>query len=99
MLDLFDFNSSTISSATTSTQSIFNSSSYHSVLRAKELCDEIDFLRPLRLRLLSQKQNEGSNNKIYDDWVDKIGMNIRAEVETKKQNSVEVNLNDTVGLF
>lgn len=78
---------------------IKSSAKLNDVIENKLDISKFDRMIALHIKqVFSQKLNEGSNNKIYDEWVDKIGMNIRAEVETIKQNSVEVNLNDTVGV-
>ena len=74
---------------------IKSSAKLNDVIENKLDISKFDRMIALHIKqVFSQKLNEGSNNKIYDEWVDKIGMNIRAEVETVKQNSVEVNLND-----
>ncbi|MGL5640214.1 MAG: transcription termination factor NusA [Mycoplasmoidaceae bacterium] len=78
---------------------IKNSAKLNDIIEIKLDISKFDRMIALHIKqVFSQKLNEGSNNKVYDEWADKIGMNIRAEVETRKQNSVEVNLNDTVGV-
>ncbi len=47
-------------------------------------------------QVFGQKLNESTNAKIYDEWADKIGMNIRAEIDTIKPYLVEVNLGDQI---
>ncbi|MGL4647366.1 MAG: transcription termination factor NusA [Mycoplasmoidaceae bacterium] len=47
-------------------------------------------------QVFGQKLNESTNAKIYEDWIDKIGMNIRAEIDSIKPFHVEVNLGDQI---
>lgn len=49
-------------------------------------------------QIFSQKLNEISNFKVYDEWKDKIGSIIRAEVERVENKYVEVNLGSTMGV-
>ena len=48
-------------------------------------------------QLFEQKISEQSNVIIYKNWSDKIGQNIRAEVENDHQKYIEINLGDTKG--
>ncbi|MDE5553537.1 MAG: transcription termination factor NusA [Malacoplasma sp.] len=49
-------------------------------------------------QIFGQKLNEISNFKVYDQWKDKIGSIIRAEVERVENKYVEVNLGSTMGV-
>lgn len=49
-------------------------------------------------QILNHNLNEISNSKIYEEWKDKVGYIIRAEVE-KNERFVEVNLGTTKGIL
>lgn len=51
------------------------------------------------LQIFQQKLNEVSNLKIYDEWQDKIGKVVRAEVERVELKYIEVNLGTTMGVL
>lgn len=51
------------------------------------------------LQIFQQKLNEVSNLKIYDEWQDKIGKVVRAEVERVELKYIEINLGTTMGVL
>ncbi|MEF9985203.1 MAG: transcription termination factor NusA [Malacoplasma sp.] len=51
------------------------------------------------LQIFQQRLNEVSNSKIYEQWQDKIGKVVRAEVERVELKYIEVNLGTTMGVL
>lgn len=49
-------------------------------------------------QILTHNLNDISNSKVYEEWKDKVGNIIRAEVEKVDNRSVEVNLGSTKGV-
>lgn len=50
-------------------------------------------------QIFQQKLNEILNLKVYDEWKDKIGTVVRAEVERADNRYIEVNLGKTMGVL
>lgn len=50
-------------------------------------------------QILTHNLNDISNSKIYENWKNKVGYIIKAEVEKKDNRLVEVNLDETKGVL
>lgn len=50
-------------------------------------------------QILTHNLNDISNNKIYEEWKDKVGYIIKADVEKKDSRLIEVNLFGTKGVL